>query len=97
MEAGRGHGPVARISGAITTPIAYFLARSGDLAAQARVAAATYGPLPSPTLLIAPTEALQQVSSDEDLQWRRHFGKCESVPCRARRGPTLSALKPTLH
>jgi hypothetical protein len=59
---------VASIGPATTTPIAHLLARTGDLAAQALVAAATYGSLPSPAPLVAPTEAPQEVPGDKNLR-----------------------------
>lgn len=52
---------VATIGPATTTPMAELLARSGDLAAQALVAAATYGPLPSLSPRFAFTEASQEI------------------------------------
>lgn len=48
---------VAAIDPATTTPLAELLARSGDLAAQALIAAATYGPLPAPLPAVTPDAA----------------------------------------
>lgn len=48
---------VATIGPATATPMVELLARSGDLAVQALVAAATYGPLPAPLPPVARIEA----------------------------------------
>lgn len=50
---------VATVGPATTRPTDDLLARAGDLAAQALVAAATYGPLPGPAQLVACAEPPQ--------------------------------------
>ncbi len=47
---------VATIGPATTTPIVELLARTGDLATEALVVAATHGPLPPPAPLLASAE-----------------------------------------
>ncbi len=50
---------VATIGTATTTPIVELLARTGDLATEALVVAASYGPLPPAAPLLASAEALR--------------------------------------
>lgn len=47
---------VATIGANATSPVVELLARTGDLAAQALAAAATYGPLPPPPLVASAQE-----------------------------------------
>lgn len=96
---------VATIGPATTTPIVALLARSGDLAAQALVAAATYGPLPEPFCLSRPsrrcrrTRVRQRLRNGRDRN-RLKFGRTDEHPnrrrpsrtCDGRSGETVNHL-----
>ncbi len=57
---------VATIGADATTPAAELLARTGDLAAQALAAAATYGALPSPPPLVPSADAAPEIPGDKN-------------------------------